>query len=933
MIDDDSSLVESWVNGVKSRHKLPNRKQGKGYGALILRAFLLFPTCAVLIFALNACSRDSSVAADPNSERNPPDESGVDEKPMKVKKLPVYPVESTEADLRERLIRFEAVDDASLVAAVPRQPGVSFCHSPATEKGSQGWQLFEWTGPATPGRIRCVHSGVVFPNDDYPMEEELSYENHLGQSVVARYYTSGPGGRRHFFDEHANYLAKLAMGQAAHDYAALYRLTGDKQFARRSALILEAFAEAMPTWVPWFSHADGSRPLPELRIDLEQKHNISNISWWLIWSYTMIPQELVYAYDSLKGSEALTSVLQEKLIADVFDPSLALQQQHKFKNHNADPYTHQSLALMGRVLERPEMVDEAMERADELAKLKFFYDGFWKEGSVAYHLMATNNLRKTSELLGPEDRNSETVKSHLETLEAMDTAVRRFTYPDGRAIPVADDWHRPVRGAVRASGPEVFGGMGHARLTHPGPVQTESHLLYNGNYGHTHLDKLSITLFSHGLELLSENGYTHTILRTYATGTSAHNTVMVDGKHQVWRREQPAGALEAFGGDADGPQVVEARDPRIYEGLSDYRRRLIQIPLGDEGAAYVIDIFRVEGGRERHDYFLHGPIGVPADLDVSLDMMPTGLNLAGTEKSVFPKIARQWDLVIENGDNFESLFREVSEGKARELFSATWTARTEGGPVYLKSYFPATTESYVFSGRTPSVRPAQRDNAEVLEHWRPSLLLRRPVPEDGSANAFVAIHEVFSDQAAIRSIDLLQDPSDDRALVLRIAHTEGVDLVVSSPQVVSTSVAGVSTRGRLAVLRQDSGGGGEVFLYDTSSFAFEEVEFTAPPSAVVSVRTISDDGAALVIAPPPEGSKTLLRSGAPLRVGLGDGVIHAYTLESVEANDDGTLNLVTSPRPGFRLEANGSAQETNFPRRSLDGPVQLYIDSILRTNF
>jgi len=266
-------------------------------------------------------------------------------------------------------------------------------------------------------------------------------------------------------------------------------------------------------------------------------------------------------------------------------------------------------------------------------------------------------------------------------------------------------------------------------------------------------------------------------------------------------------------------------------------------------------------------------------------------------------------------------------------FSRRDEARPANRPLHLRSYFPPTAESEVFVGETPSVRPANRDDAEVRKHWRPSLLLRRPVPADGRANEFVAIHEAFRDQPSIHSIEMLQAPARDRAPVLRIAHAEGTDLVISSPKALATSVAGVSTRGRLGILRQKPDGSGDVFLYDTPSLAFQDREFTAPPSATVAVQAISRDGSALVVSAPPADSKALLRPGAPLRVGLGDGTLHAYSLEEVKTNDDGTLSLLTRPHPGFRIEADGSARETHFPRRSLPGPVRLHIDSIFEEAF
>lgn len=120
--------------------------------------------------------------------------------------------------------------------------------------------------------------------------------------------------------------------------------------------------------------------------------------------------------------------------------------------------------------------------------------------------------------------------------------------------------------------------------------------------GHHHNDSLSLYYWQQGRELLSDLGYLWDHPQSHMTRrTFAHNTVMVDGREQ--QTVGRGGKFTLFA-TTDRVKVMEA-ESRAYPQTSLYRRTVAQVSYAP-GRQYVVDIFRVQGGR-RHEYVFHGP--------------------------------------------------------------------------------------------------------------------------------------------------------------------------------------------------------------------------------------------------------------------------------------------------------------------------------------
>ncbi len=120
--------------------------------------------------------------------------------------------------------------------------------------------------------------------------------------------------------------------------------------------------------------------------------------------------------------------------------------------------------------------------------------------------------------------------------------------------------------------------------------------------GHHHLDSLDLYCWQDGRELLSDLGYLWDHPDSYQTRrTWAHNLVMVNEKDQ--RSRERGGSFHLF---AVTPQVkVMEASSAAYQEADVYRRTCVQIERPG-GRPYLVDIFRVRGGRVR-EYVFHGP--------------------------------------------------------------------------------------------------------------------------------------------------------------------------------------------------------------------------------------------------------------------------------------------------------------------------------------
>jgi hypothetical protein len=131
---------------------------------------------------------------------------------------------------------------------------------------------------------------------------------------------------------------------------------------------------------------------------------------------------------------------------------------------------------------------------------------------------------------------------------------------------------------------------------------------YDSGGKHSHADGMNLGLFAKGIDLLPDFGYPPVQYggwdspraRWYRM-SAAHNTVVVDGQDS-----SPGAGHTTLWADGDCFRAIRVSGPELIGGVQFERTAaLIDLTAAD---AYLIDIFRVVGGRD-HAKFLHSHYG------------------------------------------------------------------------------------------------------------------------------------------------------------------------------------------------------------------------------------------------------------------------------------------------------------------------------------
>lgn len=211
-----------------------------------------------------------------------------------------------------------------------------------------------------------------------------------------------------------------------------------------------------------------------------------------------------------------------------------------------------------------------------------------------------------------------------------------------RANPEAgnDIWERPLGEELKTAAATLQGELGYANRHLAGyglailqggdrasPFAVA--LFYGQFIGHSKRDKMHLDIFAEDCSMIPGFGYPETANSNdprragFFWNTVSHNTVIVDERMQ----EAARGRCLAYDPGLVC-QHVEARNDGVYPQCDTYRRGVTTVEISPT-QRYIVDIFRVAGGRQ-HDWIIHG---THADLTSNLEISaprPQG-TLAGPE--------------------------------------------------------------------------------------------------------------------------------------------------------------------------------------------------------------------------------------------------------------------------------------------------------------
>lgn len=210
--------------------------------------------------------------------------------------------------------------------------------------------------------------------------------------------------------------------------------------------------------------------------------------------------------------------------------------------------------------------------------------------------------------------------------------------------------------------------IGHLRT---GADGRESLATVNASHwgNHHHYDSLNLYYWKDGRELLSDLGYLwdHP-LKHMTMRTVAHNTVVVDEKDQA---AKDRGGDVLFFRTTPHVKAMEA-ESRAYPQAKLYRRTSAVIDHGG-GRSYVVDFFRVQGGRQQ-DYVYHGVAKTCDVLDLKLEPAPSEklydfVNVRAADG------AGVWRAVWKCGGNAECVAWNVGQPGQRVFVADGWGQR------------------------------------------------------------------------------------------------------------------------------------------------------------------------------------------------------------------------------------------------------------------
>lgn len=732
----------------------------------------------------------------------------------------------------------------------------------------------------------------------------------------------------------------VVMRDACLHLAMLYQVTRDVAHAERSAALLSKFAWAVPQWPVWnpyyLPHAQRQATPRSSPLAFSSEYSAG---LWGHWAYMdlIMGLPLVKARAFIAESGALSRINADAQVARLFD--LHLEVQRKFSATpdycNMDSFQIRGKLEFGRYLPSPQLVHDGVDHMRQLLATGFYPDGWWHEGSPAYHFDLVRGLRLlcTDLLQGYSDppgfvaasgRRFDRLDLRREFAPQLDRAEavsRSMVLPD-RTMMAVHDTPWPFYGPPNATAPAtsvLHGAMGQGSLVSGSGIGYAMATLHWGRAGtHSHADALRLHLWAKGSEVISGNQY-HPIQgsgssRDWHQSTAAQATVVVDGQEQSpvgrrgsrvrtpvpadaipgiadwrWRWTQgqagnDAGTLRFMSDRFAGVQVIEADAHQAYDSVvpvTMYRRTVALVRI-DDADTYVVDIFRVRGG-QTHDWMLHSALQSMHSLGVSPTLRPTGGSLGG------------WITGIESA--------AVAGG-----WKATFTL--DDGTC-METHMLGCPGTQVMTGKAPAMRRSGT---------APFLVARRT----GGDSTFVAIHHAYRGGAPrIASVEPI--PADDPAAVaIRVRIGDREDVVYSGVDRTRLVRLGNGTEVRASFAHVATGTERSwSFVADGDLIRNPDMALTGIDTVEASVTgtTSTDQGAAT-------SSLTLDRpsvagiAGSVAVVDMGGCMSWAYRI--APGSPVGATSVAIEGAPGFGVIPGGIKQQ-GFPGWGVSGSARIRI--------
>jgi len=647
-------------------------------------------------------------------------------------------------------------------ALVPTASGIYFIGCPNCNGGAQEMNVLSWK-PEFGNKLKCNYCNMVFPNEQYPENHEKVIIAPSGAKQVYRYHQNAQGNQ-YFYEANSWFERWKWIQQNGERLAKIYSLTKDNAYGDRAAVIAGRFAQLFPDYAVRYDYPSAAKKF----FPADQKWPYEGLvpyrgAKWNWWAYGDIPIQMANVYEFLKNGydwkrmdTFIGTETDKRIVKDLLILGYEFTAANPELYTNMSPGMYRDMVRLGRIINKPEMVHDGVNRFIEFLKLGFFADGWWKEGTASYHDQTIGGLKSVASAAHGYSDPPEYVTNRFDNLDLTNKmpfytkalqVSQEAILPNGRKIPINDTWATRNVNAKNTdnSVSHLWSSLGNAALGNgKGTEQIVVNLNWSGNYGHSHYDNASIILFAKGEELLSDIGYTHSKYRGWTLHTASHNTVVIDQKAQdAGSIKNPVtGHLKFYDDKNENVKVIDVDASPAYAVAGTYRRRLIMVHAA-EGRDYVIDRFDVEGGNT-HDWFLHGMCEQEGKMETSISIETKVKTLVPDWGGInIPK--NQYDSDIEGKRiHAYSYLKNIKSGKTSKPWTATW--RYEKSGLRTHNFLPAGSEIFTFS--SPSVRLAGENDNKLDDFMRLGLMQRHTVGK----SSFVTVHEPFNEKPWIESV-------------------------------------------------------------------------------------------------------------------------------------------------------------------------------------
>ncbi len=843
-----------------------------------------------------------------------------------------------------------------LLDLIPEKVGFNFTGDPDQPHLKPAPNLFTWN-VKNPDVLKSKHGRkLTYPNEEYPEDKKLIVKNLKGEEVEYPYYEDADG-KRYFLTAHIWYKQK--------DYVLrqLERIAREDPLG--AARLLYRFAQVYEGYVPTNDHLWHNRPVDPL--------SGPPYHWWGGMWYRWAAAELsnfkylTDAYAIINETNAFEVLSQEvgenvefKIINDMFKPSIEFYRTFPVIYHNMEYHNALGLVSIGKALNDPSYIHEAVEWAENFAMQTYLFDGFFKETTISYHNQSTDGIDLVIDMLkgwsDPEGYISPRLGIRLDDLDlrkeypVLKNAYEipdLLVYPDGRYFPTQDTWafERPDNPQLDA-GSLLLPASGIARLARvSGDKMADSHLYltFQPKYGHHHYDPLNLVLYARGQELLPDIGYTHTLYRQWTNSTLAHNTVVVDSS------DSSASDISKHGGNIDvfvplneEIQVMRANQDMAYPQTDEYSREpwLIKFPDSENNAGYILDIFRVSGGN-CHEYTLQGDANHDAifETDICLSdygpyLLPEGVKV--TEPEI------ETDKGDAEGHYYGYIYvRNVKHANVEDGRYKLTLSTEEKGQEKAKLNIMGLVEpgqNQLFIGESPSLRAtrvegtSKDNNDEAVKYMMPKMVLRRE-GEDLTSN-FVTVMEPYVNEETprIENIErLTPDRSSKGDIAVKVTYGNTTDIILSSlnpeePLVVDD----ITLQGKMGMIRIKDGNIRELYLVGGTLLAKGNVKLTdsgGPVTGVISAVHRKADGhdedAFITDTPIPDDME-----GKTLVIISPDGKTYGYKIKRIRVENAKSIIEIDGMDPGFVINSDGTSEMKFYPFTTWIGENAFRIENV-----